>query len=99
MFGGQSERPDALLILDDNLVEHATAGLIAAGVRVPEDLDVVAHCNFPWPTPSVLPLTRIGFNNTEVVRHCVDLIDAMCAGQTVPAITEIAAVREDEVTT
>jgi hypothetical protein len=34
MHAGQSERPDALFIMDDNLVEYTTAGLIAAGVRV-----------------------------------------------------------------
>jgi DNA-binding LacI/PurR family transcriptional regulator len=97
MHAAPEQRPDAIMITDDNLVESATAGLLATGVRVPEDLHIVAHCNFPWPTPSVVPSTRIGFNNTDVLRRCVDLIDQICRGETPPPLTEIAAVREDEV--
>ena len=37
----QSDRPDALIIDDDNLVEDASAGIIASGMRVGQDLDVV----------------------------------------------------------
>lgn len=96
MHGRAEERPDALMILDDNLVEYATAGVLAAGMRVPDDLDVVAHCNFPWPTPSVLPVSRLGFNNTEVVARCVELVDRLSRGEAVPPVTEIAAVQEDE---
>src|SRR4029077_12261687 len=54
MHAGQDERPDALYIADDNFLEHASIGLINAGVRVPKDVEVIAHCNFPWPTPSAL---------------------------------------------
>ncbi len=97
MFGGQTDRPDALIIMDDNLVEHATAGLVAAGVNVPADLDVIAHCNFPWPTPSVLPVTRVGFNNTDFMKQCVRLIDQMIRGEKPLPVTDVNAVREDEV--
>ena len=76
MNPGQGERPDALIITDDNLVEPITAGLIDAGVRVPEDLEIVAHCNFPWPTPSVVPARRLGFDAREVLSTCLKSIDA-----------------------
>ncbi len=67
--------PDALLITDDNLVEPAMKGLEAAGVRVPEELAVVAHANFPDPTPSPLPITRLGYDAREILRRCVEGCD------------------------
>jgi DNA-binding LacI/PurR family transcriptional regulator len=96
MHPGQTERPDALLITDDNLVEHATAGLVAAGVSVPGDLDVVAHCNFPWPAPSVLPVQRLGFDAREILAACLASIDELRQGQ--PASRRVFAARfENEI--
>jgi DNA-binding LacI/PurR family transcriptional regulator len=76
----QRQRPDALLITDDNLVEHATVGLIAAGVRVPDDCDIVAHCNFPWPTPSMLPVRRLGYDARQLLVGAMAEIDRQRAG-------------------
>jgi DNA-binding LacI/PurR family transcriptional regulator len=91
------DRPDGLIISDDNQVEDATAGLLGAGVRVPEDLKVVAHTNFPWPTEAYVPVIRVGFSTTEIVHACVDLIDRQRRGQSVPRLTTIpAAVAPDE---
>ena len=70
----QAERPDALFVTDDNLVEYATAGIVDAGVKTPE-LDVVGHCNFPWPTPSVVMLRRLGYDMRQVLEMCVRCID------------------------
>jgi DNA-binding LacI/PurR family transcriptional regulator len=93
----QRERPNALIISDDNLVEFATAGLIVAGVRVPDDLEVVAHCNFPWPTPSVVPVKRLGYEVSRVLQACLDSIDLQRRGETAPEATVIPAVFEEEV--
>ncbi len=68
---GQAQTPDALLITDDNLVGPATAGLAALGVRCPAEVEVIAHANFPWPTASALPITRIGFDATQLLRQGV----------------------------
>ena len=94
---GRPNRPDALFITDDNLVEHATAGLVAAGVRVPEDVDVVAHCNFPWPVPSAVPIKRLGYDAREVLRQCMSVIDMQRQGQTPPKQVFVEAVFEEEV--
>jgi DNA-binding LacI/PurR family transcriptional regulator len=80
---GQRDRPDALIITDDNLVEHAAAGVIAAGVHVPDDCALVAHCNFPWPTPSVLPARRLGYNAREVWNTAIAAIDRLRRGESV----------------
>lgn len=92
---GQRDRPDALIISDDNLVEHATAGIVAAGIAVPGDCAVVAHCNFPWPTPSTLPMRRLGYDAREVLRTAISAIDRQRQGQ--PAGTLVVPARfEDE---
>lgn len=91
-----AERPDALLITDDNLVPHGTAGLLAAGMTVPNEMDVVAHANFPYPTTSVVPARRIGFDVREVLKRCLQSIDVQRRGGTVEQVTKIEAVFEDE---
>lgn len=96
MHPGQQERPDSLLIADDNLVEFATTGLIDAGVRVPDDVEVVAHCNFPWPTPSVLPVKRLGYDVRECLRAAIAAIDAQRAGEPTAPVIRISARFEDE---
>lgn len=94
-----NDRPDGLIIGDDNHVEHASAGIVDAGVHVPTDIDVVAHCNFPWPTPSVVAVRRLGYDAREVIAQCVRCIDAQRAGENVPLPAPIPARFEDELTT
>ena len=69
------DRPDALLIADDNLCEAATAAIRLAGVRVPEDLTVIAHANFPHPTRSHVPAHRIGPDVTKLLEACIARLD------------------------
>lgn len=96
MSGPGAERPDALIVTDDNLVEHATAGLAAAGVRVPADVEVVAHANFPWPTPSAMPVTRLGFDISQLLALCLDRIDQQRRGEPAPKLTLLPAISEEE---
>jgi hypothetical protein len=90
------ELPDALIIADDHLVEHACAGLIAAGVRVPDDIEVVAHCNYPNHVPAVLPVKRLGFDCGEIVRRCVEIMEMQRRGEDVPDQTLIVPQFEDD---
>jgi len=92
MRPGQDERPDGVIIADDNLVEEALAGLMAAGVRIPEDADVVAHANFPCVAKTPVPLKRLGYDCREMLRTCTQIIDAICSGEPVPPRTLIAPV-------
>jgi len=91
-----SERPNGLVITDDNLVEHALAGLVAARVHVPEDIAVVGHCNFPYPPPRVVPITRLGYHIGQALRVCLDLLDRQRRGEVVPMETTLPALFEDE---
>lgn len=92
----QADRPDALFVMDDHLVEFAAAGLIDAGVRIPEDLDVVAHSNFPWPAPSMVPMRRIGFDVRTVLKQCINCLARQRRGETGVIVEETPVVFDDE---
>ncbi len=66
---------DGLFVADDNLVEPALAGLLASGTRVPGDVEIVTHANFPSPHPSFVPLQRVGFSAHEVLRACLKSLE------------------------
>jgi len=92
---GQADRPDALIIADDNLVEHVTRGVAEAGIAVPDDLDIVAHCNFPWPPATACPVTFFGFDAQTIMEVALERIRNQMAGEP-PAHTDISAVFEHE---
>ncbi len=79
--GPAGTRPDAVLIADDNLLESATAGFLKAGVRLGEDIDVVAHANFPIAGSSGLPIKMLGYDARDVLARCVEAIDRQRAGE------------------
>ena len=89
------DRPDGLIVTDDNLVDHALAGLIAAGVRVPDEVAVVVHCNFPSAPLTYLPVQRLGYDCRTILQTCVGLIDQQRRGEAVPGRTSVPAVFED----
>jgi DNA-binding LacI/PurR family transcriptional regulator len=97
MHPRQTERPDGLIISDDNFVEHAMGGLVAAGVRVPEELQIVSHCNFPYQMPSVMPVTRLGYNVRQVVQSCIENIERQRGKEEVPPVSYIPALFDEEV--
>jgi hypothetical protein len=90
------ERPDALIVTDDNLTEQVCAGLRQEGVRVGKDIDVVAHCNFPPPAPSAVPIARLGYDIRGVLETCIGILDVQRAGRKPRALTNIEPVFEWE---
>jgi DNA-binding LacI/PurR family transcriptional regulator/DNA-binding transcriptional regulator YhcF (GntR family) len=92
LHGAPDERPDGLIISDDNLVESAIAGVMKSGVAVPADLDVVVHANLPWTAPLAIPTHRIGYPISRTLEVALDLIDRQRRGEQVPRITRIPAV-------
>lgn len=86
--GTRHTRPDALIILDDNVTTPALAGLAATGLRVGRELDVVAHCNFPCPRPQV-PLLQLGFALPELLTAAVACLERQRCRRRVPAVQRI----------
>lgn len=92
------DRPDALIIRDDNLVETTTEGLAKSGLRIPQDMEVVAHCNFPTRAPSCVPVTRLGLDCHDMLLRDLECLNAQRVGRSFPEITEIPAIFEKELT-
>lgn len=80
-----SPRPDVIAILDDHLVEEATRGVHSAGVRVPDDVLVFAHSNFPDRPASCVPVQRIGYDISELLNCGLDLLWRQLQGEQVAA--------------
>lgn len=91
------KRPDGLLIADDNLVEYAASAVIAMGLRVGVDLDIVAHCNWPWATPNILPMQRIGFHAGHMLACCIKQIDNQRTNSPIIPFQKLPALFEDDV--
>jgi DNA-binding LacI/PurR family transcriptional regulator len=96
MHSGWAERPDALIIDNDNLAAPAIRGLLAAGVRVPEDVEVVAHANYPLRTRLPVPVTRLGFDTRQILEACFDSIAARQESRPFPGCVTIGTKFESE---
>lgn len=80
LAGAAKQRPDCLIISDDNLAPHAIAGVLAAGVKVPRDLAIAAHANFPVPTPAAVPCLRYGVDMEEILSNAIAEVQRLAAG-------------------
>jgi DNA-binding transcriptional regulator YhcF (GntR family) len=101
----QTERPDAIVITDDNLVGGFTEGIRDSGIPVvgvdeprrtacgergrTSDLEVVAQANFPYPTPSAVPAKRLGINISQLLAICLERIEQQRRGESVPSHTAL----------
>ncbi len=97
LHGRAEERPDGLIITDDNLVEHGVAGAMDARVQLCKDTDVVAHCNFPWPGSQSMGIKRLGFDARQLLERSIEIIDRQRRGEGKSGPVLMPAVFEDEV--
>jgi len=68
----EADRPDAVMIMDDHMVKPVTQGIRDAGVDVPGDLHVAAHCNFPTRPVHDVPITCLGFDLRGTLERACD---------------------------
>lgn len=86
-----NDRPDALIVTDDNLVESALSGVMAAGLRMPDPLRVVTHCNWPLESAGSMPVARLGFDTRDVLRLAIERVDALRHGRAQEADSSLHA--------
>ena len=91
----QRERPDGLVIADDNLADYAQMGVVDSGIRVGEELHLVVHANFPSPAPNLLQARRLGYDAPTILAVCLASLDRLRAGAT-PDVRVIEPVFDDE---
>ena len=90
MFNRRSG-PDAIFVIDDNLVSPVLAGLQRAKMQAGKDVYVLAHCNWPRPLGLAEGVEHLGFDVREVLCAGKELIDAHRAGA--PPLTRIVPAR------
>ena len=96
MRGEGEERPDCLIVTDDNLLPPVSRSLEELGLSVPDDLHLVAHCNFPWPTPGAEGAVRIGYCMSDCLHALMRQIDAQREGEEPEPVIRIPAYHESE---
>ncbi len=62
IWAAAGEKPDGLLICDDNLFSGAAMAILQLGIRVPQDLMVVSHYNQESAMVMPFPVTRLVFD-------------------------------------
>ncbi len=72
--GDHGEKPNGLLICDDNLFLGAAMAVLQLGLRVPEDLLVVSHYNKGSGVKSPFPVARLVFDPDELARVRVETL-------------------------
>jgi len=92
----QPDRPDALIVADEHILPHAAVGLVAAGARAPEDIEVVVHANFPTRQQVAIPVTRIGFESRQILEICLKRLAEIRRGARARPKTSVAARLEGE---
>jgi len=85
-----------VIIADDNHVGPASRGIADAGVRVPQDADIVAFANIPFLAPSVVPVRHLGFDVSGMLQKCIDTIEHQRRGERVEPITLVPVRFADE---
>jgi DNA-binding transcriptional regulator YhcF (GntR family) len=78
------DRPDAVFLTDDNLVDPFLAGLRRANLRAGEDVYVLAHCNWPRPLGLADGVEHIGFDVREVLGMAKECITDQRRGGAAP---------------
>lgn len=80
-----AERPTALCIVNDLVALAFIAEVQKNGVRVPEDLSVVAHDDQPFAEFASVPLTTVTHPAEVIAQQVVRVLKERLAGSTEPA--------------
>lgn len=92
-----SKLPDGLFVTDDNFAESVIRGLVMAGVRVPDDIRVLSHNNFPMPLTDVLPIDLLGFDARHILKNAMRHIQACRRGEKPSNLVRIDPVFQNEI--
>ncbi|MDZ8201084.1 LacI family DNA-binding transcriptional regulator [Microbacterium sp. SSW1-59] len=74
------ERPDGIVTANDHLACGIVFGLIASGVRVPEDIAVVGYDDIEFASVAAVPLTSVRQPARDMGRRAAELLIARITG-------------------
>ncbi len=76
---GDSDRPDGLLILDDNLVAPTARGILSLGDDRPADPQIIAHANFPRLPAAAVAMEYLGYDLRHFITRALAAIERQAA--------------------
>jgi DNA-binding LacI/PurR family transcriptional regulator len=83
----RADRPDAIFVTDDNLIEPLLRGFEAAKIRPKRDVYVLGHCNWPHPIGIEEGVDHIGFDVREIFLAAKEVVEAQRDGDPSPKRT------------
>lgn len=84
LFSGKAEDcPDGLWIMTDSLVKAATQGILDAGIKVPDDLTVISHCNFPMQPDAKVATSWYGVDILNFIDKALEIMHKNRSGDKV----------------
>lgn len=87
----QARRPDALIIIDDQISAAAMRAVAATDLRPGHELQLVTFRNFPSAEPLLPDRTLLGFDAHDVLDTCVTQLLHLQTGGTIAPFTQITA--------
>jgi len=76
MRGSAAERPDGLIVANENLLEWTMEALHQLKLVPGQALDIAVHANFPSSTNAYGSIERIGFDVRRMIELCLEAISA-----------------------
>lgn len=91
LFNQRGAVPDALVVDADFAVEPATEAVAALGLRIPQNLEVAVHTNFPDRPLNRVPAWHVGYDIPKLLEEALRLVERLLAGKGVPPVTAFEA--------
>lgn len=73
MFG--DKKPEAIVVLDENLMEQVMNGLSKTDIKIPEELKIIAHSSFPPASEKYREFNKIGFDIYEFLKNGIKVLN------------------------
>jgi LacI family transcriptional regulator len=83
------DRPDGIVTSNDHLAMGLLHGLIARGIRVPEDIAVVGYDDIEFAAIAEVPLTSVRQPAREMGRAAAEILIARINGTETPDLTDV----------
>ncbi|MDZ4744289.1 MAG: GntR family transcriptional regulator [Verrucomicrobiota bacterium] len=80
----ESVRPDAVIILDDNLLKPVCDELQSMKERGHEAPLIISHFNYPSNYKTSYPVIKIGFDLRNIFTTCIPLLEKKRLGEDIP---------------
>ncbi len=88
--------PDGIYVADDNLTSHVIEGIRESGKKIPGDIVVSSHSNFPATFDHPDTVKLFGFNVNQMLRESLNLIDMKNRGEKLPPSVKLKSCSDDE---